>query len=157
MENAMRTQSIMTAKEEHDLKTVFAKIVSSRLDEPITGVNNPSQFVISRSPNYDGLIDVNFKRSVISTFMEATCLEVNKQSISAIKYEIDHFPPLSRILCICIEHGCQHISEPREPEEQTALPDDRGVQSVPPRQRLQHAHGEAVPAGERTIQVSGGI
>ena len=85
MENAMRTQSIMTAKEEHDLKTVFAKIVSSRLDEPITGANNPNQFVISRSPNYDGLIDVNFKRSVISTFMEATCLEVNTQSISQIK------------------------------------------------------------------------
>ena len=80
MENAMRTQSIMTAKEEHDLKTVFAKIVSSRLDEPITGVNNPNQFVISRSPNYDGLIDVNFKRSVISTFMEATCLEVGKHT-----------------------------------------------------------------------------
>ena len=49
--------------------------MSSRLDEPITGVNNAKQFVISRSPNYDGLIDVNFKRSVIATFMEATCLE----------------------------------------------------------------------------------
>ena len=92
MENAMRTQSIMTAKEEHDLKTVFAKIVSSRLDEPITGVNNPNQFVISRSPNYDGLIDVNFKRSVISTFMEATCLEVNRAPAQS---SIDHFPPLS--------------------------------------------------------------
>ena len=76
----MRTQSIMTAKEEHDLKTVFAKIVSSRLDEPITGVNNANQFVISRSPNYEGMMDVNFKRSVISTFMEATCLEVNNIS-----------------------------------------------------------------------------
>jgi hypothetical protein len=61
MENAMKTQSIMSPKEESDLKLVFSKIVSGRLEEPITGANNINQFVISRSPNYDGLLDVNFK------------------------------------------------------------------------------------------------
>ena len=135
MENAMRTQSIMTAKEEHDLKTVFAKIVSSRLDEPITGVNNANQFVISRSPNYDGMIDVNFKRSVISTFMEATCLEVNNIStfssverlrengircqrwpntrfakpFERVRGSYATFNHCSDIFHFFTEHGCQYI------------------------------------------------
>ena len=55
----MRTQSIMTAKEEHDLKTVFAKIVSSRLDEPITGVNNANSSTISV-----GMMSTDFKSTM---------------------------------------------------------------------------------------------
>ncbi len=65
MENVINTETIMSAKEENDLKLVFAKIVSNRLEEPITGANNTNQFVISRSANYDGLLDVHYKVSSV--------------------------------------------------------------------------------------------
>ena len=47
-----------------------------RLEEPISGTSGPDQFLISRSVNYDGgLLDMNFRRSVFATNLEAKCLE----------------------------------------------------------------------------------
>lgn len=54
---------------------MFSKIVMQRLEEPISGASGPDQFLISRSVNYDGLLDMNFRRSVFATNLEAKCLE----------------------------------------------------------------------------------
>ncbi|TRY72347.1 hypothetical protein TCAL_08161 [Tigriopus californicus] len=75
LDKIMQTDTIMSREEEKELKTIFAKLVGSRLEEPITGAGSTSQFLIQRSLNYDGLLDINFKRSIYATYMEAKALE----------------------------------------------------------------------------------
>lgn len=75
LDKIMQTDTIMSREEEKELKTIFAKLVGSRLEEPITGAGSTNQFLIQRSLNYDGLLDINFKRSIYATYMEAKALE----------------------------------------------------------------------------------
>ncbi len=69
------TAKVMTEQEEWQVKKVFAKLVSQRLEEPITGSNNPNHFVTLRSLNFDGLLDINIRRQFFATQQEARVLE----------------------------------------------------------------------------------
>ncbi len=43
----------------------------------MTGLSSGSAFLIMRSLNYEGLLDMNFKRSVFATYLEAKCMEAS--------------------------------------------------------------------------------
>ena len=77
----------MTVKEEEDLKLVslkniqrnqckltfaphqvFTKLVNQKLEEPLTGAGAASQFLVQRSPSFDGMLDVNVKRYFVLFF-----------------------------------------------------------------------------------------
>ncbi len=50
---------------------VFTKIVNQKMEEPISGAESANNFLILRSLNYDGLIDVNVRRAFFATRLEA--------------------------------------------------------------------------------------
>jgi hypothetical protein len=68
--------------EENDLKQVFSRLIVQKLEEPVAGSSGgggqtsaSAAFVILRSLIFDGMLDVNVRRSFAAAQTEARVLE----------------------------------------------------------------------------------
>ena len=75
LHDIMATDSVLSSKEDEEMKNIFTKLVNQRIEEPVSGSGTASQFIVMRSLNYDGLLDINFKRDFFSMLQEARVLE----------------------------------------------------------------------------------
>ena len=67
---------------------VFSKLVNQKLEEPLTGAGSASQFLVQRSPSFDGMLDVNVKRQ--GKLPSSICLQYILSKSSNRQYAHDN-------------------------------------------------------------------